>query len=94
MNKQNHSFTDKVLKDKDGRIVIWQTPNLPLWGWLIFKILAMIFDSGKTGTNLTLFSKFFLFTWAFLELTQGVNYFRRGLGLVVLVMLAASQINS
>jgi hypothetical protein len=33
-----------------------------------------------------------LFTWAWEELFQGVNYFRRALGLLVLVSLIASKI--
>ncbi|HEY9908282.1 MAG TPA: hypothetical protein V6D18_11845 [Thermosynechococcaceae cyanobacterium] len=32
-----------------------------------------------------------LFTWAWLELFQGVNYFRRSLGLIVLLGAIASK---
>jgi hypothetical protein len=33
-----------------------------------------------------------LFTWAWMELFQGVNYFRRGLGLAVFISIIASKI--
>lgn len=74
-------------KDKEGHIKIWQPPNMLLYGWLVFKILSMLIDMSRLKTGFSNLSTAFLFAWAFLELTQGVNYFRRILGLVVLVAL-------
>jgi hypothetical protein len=34
-----------------------------------------------------------LFTWAWLELFQGVNYFRRALGFIVLLFAIASRLS-
>lgn len=34
-----------------------------------------------------------IFTWAWLELFRGVNYFRRSLGLIVLMVILASQLS-
>jgi hypothetical protein len=73
--------------DKSGNFVLWQFPNVPLLIWLIFRLLSFFnilsdlnyfFDQISTG---------FLFIWSYLELTQGVNNFRKVLGLVVLVFL-------
>ena len=82
-NTQNMHF----FRNDEGRITIWQWPNIPLCGWLIFKIFPMIVDNSQLKASLNDISKAFLFTWAFLEITQGVNYFRRLLGLVVFMAL-------
>lgn len=76
-------------KDGDGRIVLWQLPNIPLIGWIIFKILSMVIAQEHLKAGLTLLSSAFLFTWAFLEITKGANYFRRLLGLLVLIATVA-----
>lgn len=76
-------------KDKQGRIVIVQAPNSPLIGWLIFTFLSWIW-SGNQPTILHLFEVLsfgFIFTWAWLEIISGVNYFRRTLGALVLIMV-------
>lgn len=75
------------LKDDRGRITIWQWPNIPLYGWLVFKILSLLMDNSQFKVGFDDLSKAFLFAWAFLEITQGVNYFRRLLGLVVMITL-------
>ena len=73
--------------DKSGKLVLWQFPNIPLVVWLGFRILSFVnifpdynsmFDRIGTG---------FLFIWTYLELTQGVNKFRKIFGLVVLIYL-------
>jgi hypothetical protein len=77
-------------KDKDGRVVIWQWPSLPIYGWLVCKIVARLVPEGHLQTGFEQLSMAFLFTWAFLEITKGVSYFRRALGLVVMVLLVMS----
>ena len=76
-------------RDADGRVVVVQFPNIPLAGWLLFALLGRVADSvwWKNGTSGV--STAFLFVWAYLELMQGVNYFRRLLGLCVLAVVAA-----
>jgi len=74
-------------KDNKGQVVICQKPNLPLIGWIIFTILKLIFSGyqPKLYYLFSLLSFGFIFTWAWLEITSGVNYFRRVLGLIVLI---------
>lgn len=76
---------DRTFRDSDGKIVIAQMPNLPLIVWLAATILQLVLPSGKLNTGFDLIAFGSLFTWAWQELFQGVNYFRRALGLVVLV---------
>ena len=74
-------------KDKQGKIVIAQTPNLPLIGWALFTILAWFWQNNKYEIHnlFTLLAFGFIFTWCYLEITSGVNTFRRILGVVVLM---------
>jgi hypothetical protein len=87
-----NTLVDKTFRDGDGNIVIAQKPNLPLIVGIVTSLLALIFTSGEINTVLEVLANGSLFTWAWLELFQGVNYFRRTLGLVVLIGLVASKV--
>ena len=87
-----NTLVDKTFRDNEGNIVLAQMPNLPLIVWIVSSLLTLIFTSGKINTVLDLVAYGSLFTWAWLELFQGVNYFRRALGLAVLVGLIAFKI--
>ncbi|MBW4563722.1 MAG: hypothetical protein KME32_21770 [Mojavia pulchra JT2-VF2] len=87
-----NTLVDKTFRDSSGKIVLAQMPNLPLIVWVVTSLLALIFTSGNINTVLDVVANGSLFTWAWLELFQGVNYFRRALGLVVLIALVASKI--
>lgn len=76
---------DKIFRDSNGNIVIAQPPNLPIIVWGVASLLKLIFTTGLINVGLNLVAFGSLFTWAWLELFQGVNYFRRMLGFVVLV---------
>ncbi|WP_071187275.1 hypothetical protein [Trichormus sp. NMC-1] len=88
---QNTLF-DQVFRDNEGQIVIAQMPNLPLIVWIVASLLKILFTTGKINLGLDLLAFGSLFTWAWEELFQGVNYFRRALGLLVLVGLIAWKI--
>ena len=55
-------------------------------------LLRLIFTTGKVNIGLEAIAFGSLFTWAWEELFQGVNYFRRALGFLVLIGLIASKI--
>lgn len=74
-------------KDADGNVAIWQAPNIPLYGWFMFKVLAVVVAAGRLHSGFNLLSTALLFTWAYLEITSGVNYFRRLLGLIVITAI-------
>jgi hypothetical protein len=81
---------DKFFKAKNGRVVIWQTPNIPLWGWIICRVLGLVIKDGSVGTGLSKLGTSFLFAWALLELLKGESYFRRVVGALVLAAISLS----
>ncbi|NDJ21693.1 hypothetical protein GS682_08585 [Nostoc sp. B(2019)] len=87
-----NTLVDKTFRDSNGNIVLAQKPNLPLIVWIVTSLLALIFTSGKINTVLDVLANGSLFTWAWLELFQGVNYFRRALGLAVLIGIITLKI--
>ncbi len=76
-------LANKLVRDKNNEIVWWQFPNPPLMGWFVFLVLAQVIAPGSLRTGLTQLSGGLLFVWAYLEITQGVTYFRRLLGVIV-----------
>ena len=69
-----------------SRFVLVQFPNLPLIVSLAGSVLARFAD-GRTADYADATSRLGLAVFAYLELTDGVNWFRRVLGGVVLVWL-------
>jgi len=92
MEKQ--TLFDKFFRDDNGNIVIAQPPNPPIIVWGVTSLLKLVFTSGLPNVGLDLIAFGSLFTWAWLELFQGVNYFRRTIGLVVLVGFVGLRIVS
>jgi hypothetical protein len=84
----------KFFRDSNGNIVIAQPPNPPIIVWGVVSLLKLIFTTGLTNVGLDLIAFGSLFTWAWLELFQGVNYFRRTLGLIVLIGFVGFRIYS
>ena len=80
-----NSLFDRTFLDANGDFVIAQLPNLPILAWLAATLLKLIIKSGRGYLVLDNIAYGAIFTWAWLELFQGVNYFRQGLGLVVLI---------
>lgn len=83
------SFWDKIWKDREGHIAIWQMPNVWLISWAVFTTLSLFFH-GRTADILSWIASVGLLVWSLLEVFRGVNYFRRILGLVVLIYVIAS----
>ena len=92
MNK-NKSWKDKVAKDKNGRLTLWQSPNLPLVAWAVATLASKLVVHGKPHQTLELIAFGAIFTWAWLELFSGVNYFRRALGVIVFILSIHSRLN-
>ncbi len=86
------TLLDRTFRDSEGNIVIAQKPNLPILVWGTASLLQFVGLDGKFQTLLELIAFGSLFTWAWLELFQGVNYFRRSLGLIVLVGMLALRL--
>ncbi len=82
----------RLFRDGTGEIVIGQPPNLPILIWGSATLLTLVFKTGQVKLFLDLLAFSSLLYWSFLEITQGVNYFRRDLGVVVLIFLIISTI--
>lgn len=78
MKKTTHAL-ERFFKDKDGKVVIGQTPNAPILVWAVLLVANLFIHNSHIGT----LQNVFLFVWAYLELTDGVNYFRKALGAVI-----------
>ena len=83
---------NRTFRDSDGNIVLAQPPNLPIIVWIVATLLNLISTTDNIHTGLDAVAFGSLFTWAWQELFQGVNYFRRSLGLVVLLGAIASRL--
>jgi len=92
MKRKVDKLFDKLLKDKHGHIVIFQSPNLSELAFFLFTILSLLFRNGEINNLFKVLAFGCLFTWSWLELFQGVNYFRRLLGLVILIGSSSSFI--
>ena len=88
----NNTLFDRLFRDGNGEVVIGQLPNLPIIVWAVASLLKAFYNTGKINLGLDILASGSLFVWAIQELFQGVNYFRRGLGLIVLIGLVASKI--
>lgn len=80
-------------KDKERHVVIWQWPNMILWGWIVSKLLTMLNTSSQISDGLSALSTALLFTWAYLEITKGVSYFRRTLGAIIMLAIVIGFFN-
>jgi len=83
---------DRIFRDTNGEIVIAQPPNLPLIVTIAASLLKLVLTTGEINTALDLLAFGSLFTWAWEELFQGVNYFRRALGFCVLIGAIAFKV--
>lgn len=80
-------------KDAHGNTVLLQWPNIPLFGWMACKLISMLAPASSLKVGTEQIGSAFLFTWAFLEITQGVNYFRRALGIIIMTGLILSYLS-
>lgn len=85
-------WIDKFIEDSKGHITLWQRPNLPLAVWLGATLLARVIQQGSAHDIVALISFGAIFTWSWLEIFSGVNYFRRALGLVIMAFAISSRI--
>jgi hypothetical protein len=81
---QNIAF-NQIFQNSNGKTVLIQMPNLLILVWIGATLLQMVFTIGRLHMALNTIAFGALFAWAWQELFQGVNYFRKGLGLLVLV---------
>lgn len=69
--------------NKQGQLIVAQFPNISLSGWLICRALEWASINNQWSDFFSKLGTGWLFVWAYLELFEGDNYFRRLLGLIV-----------
>jgi hypothetical protein len=79
-------------QDKDGKIVLAQTPNIPIYIWGAATILGKVVNEGRLSTLAETVGFAFICIWAWLEITQGSSNFRRVLGIIVLTASLYSRV--
>jgi hypothetical protein len=90
---QRSSLWDKTFKNSDGQYALAAAPNVPLIIAVLASIASRFSQSFAQGTA-QFVALGMWFTWSWLEISSGVNYFRRFLGLVVLAGLLYANLNN
>lgn len=91
--EQQPSWLDRIFRDRDGNIVLIQPPNLTVLVAVAATIVQAVLPGGNLQTAIDLIAFGAWFTWAWQELFDGVNYFRRAIGLISLIGLIAIRLN-
>jgi hypothetical protein len=87
--RRQQSFWEKIWRDKQGDIVIWQTPNVPIIAWAVLTVISII-TTGTLSNVVWYIAAAVLAVWALLEIFKGADYFRRVLGVLVILLMVAA----
>ena len=82
----------RFLSDRHGNIVLAQPPNVPIVAWAVLSVAAWLLPHGRAEDVVAFFASAFLFTWAWMELADGVTPARRTLGGLVLASMLVWRI--
>ncbi|HSX53300.1 MAG TPA: hypothetical protein VLF90_02945 [Patescibacteria group bacterium] len=85
--RRPQSFSQRFWEDGQGNVVVWQTPNRFLYTWIVTTVIGWFLPFGWFERFVSLVSLVAIVIWAILEAWKGINYFRRLLGILVLVAL-------
>lgn len=76
----------RFFKDKEGKWVLYQHPNLLLWLWILVQAISiLVFQLEHKG--IAALADMLLFAWSYSELTRGDSPFRRMLGGIIMAFL-------
>lgn len=87
------SLWDRTWKDKNGVVTLWQRPNAWLIGWAAITTISLFFTR-RPADILSSVASLSLVIWALLEMSRGINYYRRFLGVIVLLYAVAAILKS
>jgi hypothetical protein len=94
MNFDWADFWDDLWRDNHGKVVIWQWPSIPLYVWALCTAISLIVNKGSTADVFYWVGEIALIGWAILEIWKGVNYFRKALGVVIIIFAVLSLIHN
>ena len=86
MSQKQRSFSDRFWNNKNGEFVVWQRPNPLLWIWIVTVVLGLFLPAGDLAGAVSLIGKIAIVMWGLLEVLWGASYFRRLLGLGVVLL--------
>lgn len=87
--KRKETFSDRFWLDKDGNLSVAQKPNLPLIIWALSIGVQIVLGVGSPISGVVkIIGSIAILIWAILEAYSGVSYFRKLLGLCVLIIMA------
>lgn len=78
--------------DNKNRVSLWQAPNISLLAWGASAVLGRILPDGELRRIVGYAGSAAIVVWALLEVFTGVSYFRRFLGVVVLLATLCSRL--
>lgn len=84
---QHRTFSQRFWEDRRGKVIVWQAPNIWLYLWAVTLVAGWFTPYGFIQKTLGWVSLLSLVIWAVLEAVKGVNYFRRLVGVLVLLAL-------
>ena len=90
--KRPRSFWDKFWRDEHGNDIIWQRPNKLLLLWAICAFITLLLRGGLLEDILSWIGTISIVLWAIFEVAWGVNYFRRSVGFMVLLITAFAHL--
>ncbi len=71
-------------KDTHGNLAVIQRPNALIVIWVALQLISLVLlDHPRQGLHTLSFAV--LFTWSYLELTQGISPFRKLLGAIIML---------
>lgn len=84
-------YIEKFFQDSEGNWAIVQKPNLLITVWAVLTLLNFIFFRfDHQGYDMV--TSMILFTWAYLEFSQGSSGFRQLLGGVIMFAITLSAV--
>ena len=89
---KRQTLIDMLWKDNHGRQAVVAWPNFPLVSWFVFMLASKLVNTGKLHLVFEYLAYGFLFTWGWLEIRSGKSYFRRALGMIVLIFIIYGKI--
>lgn len=93
MTKTITKHVKDFCSDKNGKVTLAQSPNLPIVGWIIFKLISIPISNQPVKTGFESIATAFLFVWAYLELFEGDSNFRRLLGALIMGLIVINMFN-
>jgi hypothetical protein len=78
--------SDTFWHDKDGNFVVLQMPNKLIIAWFVTFILSELIHTQPIKFILSWGAFIMLAVWAIREMREGVNYFRKSLGVLVFLL--------